>query len=187
MNKTSKKKILPELERNSERAWYFVKTYSGRENTVRDALKKKITAQGLENVIFDVIVPMCEESEFKNGKRRVVKKKIFPGYVLVDMIVDANSWFIVRNTTNVTGFVGVDKNPIPLSKEEAERILNDLIDRRVGDDIQGFKVNDNVRIVEGTFENRIGIVKSIDDTKQRLKVLVGNMSVDLDVSQVEKI
>ena len=165
----------------------LLKLIRGAKIQLETRLRKKIATQELENVIFDVIVPMCEESEFKNGKRRVVKKKIFPGYVLVDMIVDANSWFIVRNTTNVTGFVGVDKNPIPLSKEEAERILNDLIDRRVGDDTQGFKVNDNVRIIEGTFENRIGIVKSIDDTKQRLKVLVGNMSVDLDVSRVEKI
>ena len=165
----------------------LLKLIRGAKIQLETRLRKKIATQELENVIFDVIVPMCEESEFKNGKRRVVKKKIFPGYVLVDMIVDANSWFIVRNTTNVTGFVGVDKNPIPLSKEEAERILNDLIDRRVGDDTQGFKVNDNVRIIEGTFENRIGIVKIIDDTKQRLKVLVGNMSVDLDVSRVEKI
>lgn len=187
MNKKSKQKSIPELERISERAWYFVKTYSGRENTVRDALKKKIVAQGLENVIFDVIVPMCNESEFKNGKRRVVKKKLFPGYVLVDMIVNTTSWFVVRNTDNVTGFVGIDKNPVPLSKEEAERILTELVDRRVIDDTQDFKINDNVRIIEGTFENRIAIVKSIDATKQRLKVLVGNMSVDVDVSQAEKI
>ena len=180
-------KKVAESERISDRAWYVVHTFSGYEKRVKATLESKIAAQGLEDVIFDVIVPMRDESEFKDGKRRVVKKKVFPGYVLVDMIVNNNSWFVVRNTQGVTGFVGSEKDPIPLSEEEAERILTELIDGRVADDTLGFKVNDNVRIIGGIFENRLATVKGIDAEKQRLKVLVEDMPVDLDVSQVEKI
>ncbi|MBQ3727273.1 MAG: transcription termination/antitermination factor NusG [Selenomonadaceae bacterium] len=188
-------KRVAESERISERAWYVVHTFSGYEKKVKATLESKIAAQGLEDVIFDVIVPMRDESEFKDGRRRIVKKKVFPGYVLVDMIVNNNSWFVVRNTQGVTGFVGSEKDPIPLSREEAERILTELVDGRAADDTLGFKANDKVRIIDGIFENRLGIVKSIDAEKQRLKVLVEVSSsdarqyipVDLDVSQVEKI
>ncbi|MBR2774552.1 MAG: transcription termination/antitermination factor NusG [Selenomonadaceae bacterium] len=174
-------------ERITGRAWYVVHTYSGYEKKVKATLESKVAAQGLEDVIFDIIVPMHDESEFKDGRRRIVKKKVFPGYVLVDMIVDNNSWFVVRNTQGVTGFVGSEKVPIPLSEEEAQKILTELIDGRVVDDTLGFNVNDNVRIIDGIFENRLATVKSIDAEKQRLKVLVEDMPVDLDVSQVEKL
>ena len=167
-------KKVAESERISERAWYVVHTFSGYEKKVKATLESKIAAQGLEDVIFDVIVPMRDESEFKDG-------------VLVDMIVDNKSWFVVRNTQGVTGFVGSEKDPIPLSPEEAERILTELIDGRVADDTLGFKINDNVRIIDGIFENRLAVIKSIDAEKQRLKVLVEDMPVDLDVSQVEKL
>ena len=180
-------KKVAESERISDRAWYVVHTFSGYEKRVKATLDSKIAAQGLEDKIFDVIVPMRAESEFKDGRRRVVQKKVFPGYVLVDMIVDNNTWFVVRNTQGVTGFVGSEKDPIPLSKEEAYRILNELIGGRADDDTLGFKVNDNVRIIDGIFENRLATVKGIDAEKQRLKVLVEDMPVDLDVSQVEKI
>lgn len=174
-------------ERHEGRAWYVVHTYSGYEKKVKATLDSKIAAQGLENVIFDVVVPMRDESEFKDGRRRLVRKKVFPGYVLVDMIVDNNSWFVVRNTQGVTGFVGSEKDPIPLSDEEAHRILTELVDGRATDNTLNFKVNDNVRIIDGIFENRLAVVKGIDAEKQRLKVLVEDMPVDLDVSQVEKI
>lgn len=180
-------KKVAESERISDRAWYVVHTFSGYEKRVKATLDSKIAAQGLEDKIFDVIVPMRAESEFKDGRRRVVQKKVFPGYVLVDMIVDNNTWFVVRNTQGVTGFVGSEKDPIPLSKEEAERILTELVDGRADDDTLDFKVNDNVRIIAGIFENRLAVVKAIDAAKQRLKVQVENMPVDLDVSQVEKI
>ena len=180
-------KKLAESERVAERAWYVVHTFSGYEKRVKATLDSKIAAQGLEDVIFNVIVPMRAESEYKDGRRRIVQKKVFPGYVLVDMIVNNNSWFVVRNTQGVTGFVGSEKDPTPLSKEEAERILTELIDGRGDDDTLGFKVNDNVRIIDGIFENRLAVVKGIDSEKQRLKVLVEDMPVDLDVSQVEKI
>ncbi|MBQ3443861.1 MAG: transcription termination/antitermination factor NusG [Selenomonadaceae bacterium] len=180
-------KNITNLERIPGRAWYVVHTYSGYEKKVKATLESKVAAQGLEDVIFDVIVPMHDESEFKDGRRRIVKKKVFPGYVLVDMIVDDNSWFVVRNTQGVTGFVGSEKNPIPLSEEEAQKILTELIDGHVVDDTLGFNVNDNVRIIDGIFENRLATIKSIDAEKQRLKVLVEDMPVDLDVSQVEKL
>ena len=180
-------KKVAESERISDRAWYVVHTFSGYEKRVKATLENKIAAQGLEDKIFDVIVPMRAESEFKDGRRRLVQKKVFPGYVLVDMIVDNNTWFVVRNTQGVTGFVGSEKDPIPLSEEEAQRILTELVDGRAEDDTLGFKVNDNVRIIGGVFENRLAVVKGIDAAKQRLKVQVENMPVDLDVSQVEKI
>ena len=174
-------------ERHPDRAWYVVHTYSGYEKKVKATLDSKVAAQGLEDVIFDVVVPMRDESEFKDGKRRIVQKKIFPGYVLVDMIVNNNSWFVVRNTQGVTGFVGSEKDPIPLSDEEAKRILTELADGRATDNTLDFSINDNVRIIDGIFENRLAVIKGIDAEKQRLKVLVEDMPVDLDVSQVEKI
>ncbi len=180
-------KKFAESERISDRAWYVVHTFSGYEKRVKATLESKVAAQGLGDVIFDVIVPMRDESEFKDGRRRIVKKKVFPGYVLVDMIVNNNSWFVVRNTQGVTGFVGSEKDPIPLSEEEARRILTELVDGRAADNTLGFKINDNVRIIDGIFENRLAKIKSIDSKKQRLKVLVEDMPVDLDVSQVEKI
>lgn len=175
-----------DIERIADRAWYVVHTFSGYEKRVKATLDSKIAAQCLQDVIFNVIVPMRAESEFKDGRRRIVQKKVFPGYVLVDMIVNDNSWFVVRNTQGVTGFVGSEKNPVPLSKEEADRILNELADGRT-DNTLAFKSGDKVRIVEGVFENRLAVVKGIDSEKQRLKVLVEDMPVDLDVSQVEKL
>ena len=171
----------------SKRAWYVIHTFSGYENKVKANLDKKIIAQDLSDVIFDVVVPMREESEFKDGKRRVVRKKLIPGYVMVDMIVNNYSWFVVRNTNGVTGFVGSEKEPIPLTLEEAKRILIELAEARPEDTPIGFEINDRVRIISGLFENRVAIVKDIDVAKRRVKVLVENAPVDLDVSEVEKI
>lgn len=170
----------------SQRAWYVIHTYSGYENKVKANLDKKIIAQDLGDVIFDVVVPMRVESEYKDGKRREVKRKIFPGYVMVDMIVNNYSWFVVRNTQGVTGFVGSEKEPIPLTYEEAERVLTTLVAGRPEDVPIGFAVNDRVRIISGWFENRIATVKSVDMQRRRIKVLVEDTSIDLDVSQLEK-
>ena len=178
-----------ESEQNykSQRAWYVIHTYSGYENKVKANLDKKVVAQDLGDVIFDVVVPMRIESEYKDGKRREIKRKIFPGYVLVDMIVNNYSWFVVRNTQGVTGFVGSEKDPIPLTYEEAERVLTTLAEGRPEDVPIGIEVNDRVRISSGWFENQIATVKSIDTQRRRIKVLVEDTSIDLDVSQVEKI
>lgn len=171
----------------SQRAWYVIHTYSGYENKVKANLDKKVVAQDLGDVIFDVVVPMRVESEYKDGKRREVKRKIFPGYVMVDMIVNNYSWFVVRNTQGVTGFVGSEKEPIPLTYEEAERVLTTLAEGKPEDQPIGFAVNDKVRIISGWFENRMATVKSIDTQKRRIKVLVEDTSIDLDVSQLEKL
>ena len=170
----------------SKRAWYVIHTFSGYENKVKANLDKKVIAQNLDDVIFDVVVPMREESEFKDGKRRIVKRKLIPGYVMVDMIVNSYSWFVVRNTNGVTGFVGSEKEPIPLTLDEAKRILVELSEARPEDTPVGFEVNDRVRIVSGLFENRVAVVKEIDIPRQRVKVLVENAPVDLDISEVEK-
>ena len=176
-----------EQDYKSQRAWYVIHTYSGYENKVKANLDKKVVAQDLGDVIFDVVVPMRVESEYKDGKRREVKRKVFPGYVLVDMIVNNYSWFVVRNTQGVTGFVGSEKEPIPLTWEEAERVLTTLTTERPEDMNLGFAVGDKVRISSGWFENRIATVKSIDLQKRRIKVLVEDTSIDLDVSQLERI
>ena len=156
------------------------------ENKVKANLDKKVIAQDLGDVIFDVVVPMREESEFKDGKRRIVKKKLIPGYVMVDMIVNNYSWFVVRNTNGVTGFVGSEKEPIPLTLDEAKRILIELSEARPEDMPVGFEVGDRVRIISGLFENRVATVKAIDLNRRRVKVLVENAPVDLDISEVEK-
>lgn len=174
-------------DQKSKRAWYVIHTYSGHENKVKANLERKVDAQDLGDVIFDVVVPMRLESEFKDGKRRTVRRKIFPGYVLVDMIVNTNSWFVVRNTQGVTGFVGAEKEPIPLTREEAEKILIALNDERPVEAPVEVEINDKVRIIEGLFENQVGIVKAIDMTRRRVNVLVENAPVELDVSQIEKI
>ena len=175
-----------EQDYKSQRAWYVIHTYSGYENKVKANLDKKVVAQDLGDVIFDVVVPMRVESEYKDGVRREIRRKIFPGYVLVDMIVNNYSWFVVRNTQGVTGFVGSEKEPIPLTYEEAERVLTTLAEGRPSDIPMGFSVNDQVRISSGWFENRIGIIQSVDPERRRVKVLVEETSIDLDVSQVEK-
>lgn len=173
-------------DQKSKRAWYVIHTYSGHENKVKANLERKVEAQDLGDVIFDVVVPMRLESEFKDGKRKTVRRKIFPGYVLVDMIVNTNSWFVVRNTQGVTGFVGAEKEPIPLTREEAEKILIALNDERPVEAPIEFEINDRVRIISGLFENQVGFVKAIDTARRRVKVLVENAPVELDVSQIEK-
>ena len=170
----------------SKRAWYVIHTFSGYENKVKANLDKKVIAQDLGDVIFDVVVPMREETEFKDGKRRVVKRKLIPGYVMVDMIVNNYSWFVVRNTNGVTGFVGSEKEPIPLTLEEAKRILVELSEMRPEDMPIGFEAGDRVRIISGLFENRIATVKGIDINRGRVKVLVENAPVELNINEVEK-
>jgi transcriptional antiterminator NusG len=170
----------------TKRAWYVIHTFSGYENKVKANLEKKVIAQDLGDVIFEVVVPMREETEFKDGKRRVVKRKLIPGYVMVNMIVNNYSWFVVRNTNGVTGFVGSEKEPIPLTLEEAKRILVELAEARPEDMPIGFEVGDRVRIISGLFENRVATVKEIDLERRRVKVLVENAPVDLDVSDLEK-
>ena len=173
-------------QQRGARAWYVVHTYSGYENKVKVNLEKKVASQNLGDVIFEVVVPLHRETEVKEGKKKNVQRKVFPGYVLVNMIVNNYSWYVVRNTQGVTGFVGSEKEPIPLTEEEADKILNvsqkDLEELSVK-----VKVNDKVRITSGWLENYSATVKEIDTDKHRVVVIVEGKPVELDFDQVEKI
>ena len=175
------------MEQKGSKAWYVIHTYSGYENKVKVNLEKKVASQGLSDVIFDVVVPMHTETEIKDGKKKVVQRKIFPGYVLVNMIVNNYSWYVVRNTQGVTGFVGSEKEPIPLTIDEADRILN-VSKKELAELSLKFRLNDKVRIVSGYFKSYTATVKEISIERRRLKVLVeGTLSsIDLAFNQVEK-
>jgi transcriptional antiterminator NusG len=169
---------------NPGRAWYVVHTYSGYENKVKANLERLIHTANMSNMIFNVVVPVEDEVEIKDGKKKVVQRKVFPGYVLVDMIVDEHSWYVVRNTTGVTGFVGSEKHPIPLTEEEAYRILSPQTSARQA--LPEVAVDDKVIIKSGYFEDYTGTVTAVDTEKQRVKVLVEDTPIDLDFDQVEK-
>ena len=170
---------------NPHRAWYVIHTYSGYENKVKANLERLMHSARMSEMIFNVVVPVENEIEVRDGKEKVVPRKVFPGYVLVDMIVDEHSWYVVRNTTGVTGFVGSEKHPIPLTAEEAERILSGAVGgdqprRRVK-----VNVGDNVRISSGVFEDYAGTVISIDSSGMYVKVDVEGKPIDVEIDQVE--
>ena len=166
--------------------WYVVHTYSGYENKVKTDLEKTIKNRELENFFFDIVVPMEEQIEIKDGKKKVNLKKVFPGYVLIKMIVTEESWYIVRNTRGVTGFVGSGTDPIPLTEEEIRNMGFDITDVNID-----FDVNDSVRIMNGPLENFIGVVQEINKEKRKVKVMVSMFGretpVELDFIQVQKV
>ncbi len=166
--------------------WYVVHTYSGYENKVKTDLEKTVKNRELEDFIFDIVVPMEEQIEIKDGKRKTNLKKVFPGYVLVKMIVTEESWYIVRNTRGVTGFVGSGTDPIPLTEEEIRKMGFELTEVNVDYDI-----NDSVKILNGPLENFVGVVQEINKEKHKVKVLVSMFGretpVELEFSQVQKV
>ena len=165
--------------------WYVVHTYSGYENKVKTDLEKTIKNRELEDFFFDIIVPMEEQIEIKDGKRKTNLKKVFPGYVLIKMIVTEESWYIVRNTRGVTGFVGSGTDPIPLTNEEIRNMGFEAVVINVDYDI-----NDSVKVVNGPLSGFIGTVQEINKDKNKVKVLVSMFGretpVELEFSQVEK-
>lgn len=176
-----------------EKRWYVVQTYSGLENTVKNNLEKRIESMGMEDQIFRVIVPEETEIEVKNGKRKEKVRKIFPGYVFIEMIVTDESWYVVRNTPNVTGFVGSSgkgAKPVPLSPGEIEPILKRLGLHRSEFDIN-VKVGDQVRIKEGPFAGQVGVIDEIDEERMALKVLVEffgrQTTFEVDFDQISEI
>ena len=174
----------------SEKKWYVIHTYSGYENKVKANLEKKVHSMGMENEIFRVLVPVEDEVEIKDGKKKVAKRKVFPGYVLVEMNVTDRSWYVVRNTPGVTGFVGSGTKPIPLTVAEVKQILKSQgVDEVVKPKID-LKVGDQVRITAGAFENWQGAVTELHADKGKLKVLINlfgrETPVELDFSQIEK-
>ena len=171
------------------RKWYVVHCYSGYENKVRDAIEQRIETMGMQDKIFDVIVPTEEEVEIREGKRRTVERRVFPGYILVQMLMDEDSWFVVRNTPNVTGFVGMGNTPTPLTDQEVSQIM-----RRMEADAPvikvSFKPGQKVRIIDGPFNDIIGTVEEIDMERAKVRVMVSffgrETPVELDFLQVEK-
>jgi len=176
--------------KNTGRNWYVIHTYSGYEDAVREALMQRIESMNMMDKIFDVIVPKETQIVVKKGKPKTEKKRLFPGYVMVDMIVDDESWYVVRNTPNVTGFVGSGTTPVPVSAEEFA-----VIQRYLEDDSQPkFKIQladgDLVMVLDGPFAGYEGVVNEIDEEKGKLKVMISifgrETPVELDFDQVKK-
>jgi transcriptional antiterminator NusG len=172
-----------------EKHWYVLHTYSGYEDSVAFNLKQRIESMGMEDKIFDVVVPKEKKIKIRDGKRSTVEEKIFPGYVIVEMIVTDDSWYVVRNTPNVTGFVGSGTIPTPISEEEIK-----FLQKRMGVEEPKFKVDfalgDLVRIMDGPFKEYEGKVSDVDEAKGKVKVLVSifgrETPVELDFLQVKK-
>lgn len=177
-----------ELQR--DRNWYAIHTYSGYEDTVVRNLRQRIESLGMQDKIFNVLVPTEKEVKVKGGKRVVSEKKIYPGYVLVDMIVTDDSWYVVRNTPRVTGFVGAGTTPVPLSKKEADEIFSRMGDASPRHNID-LQVGDIVRIEEGPFKDVEGKIELVDAAKGTVTVLVHMFGREtpyvLDFLQVRKI
>ncbi len=173
-------------EKDGVPRWYVVHTYSGYENKVKTDLEKTIKNRELEEYFFDIIVPMEEQIEIKDGQRKTNLKKVFPGYVLVKMIVTEKTWYIVRNTRGVTGFVGSGTDPIPLTDEEIRKMGFEEMTVNVD-----YDVNDTVRIMNGPFSDYTGIVTEINKEKHKVKVLVSMFGretpVELEFAQVQKV
>ncbi|MBQ3310357.1 transcription termination/antitermination factor NusG [Candidatus Saccharibacteria bacterium] len=172
------------------RAWYAINTYSGYEDKVADSIKQRIGTIDLKNKIFDAIVPKEKQIEIKNGKRKVVDRKIFQGYVLVEMKLSDETWYIIRNTPGVTGFVGTGTQPTPVSEKEIAKIK-----KRMGVEDPKFSINyaigEVVSITDGPFKGFDGTISEVDSTKGKLKVMVSMFGretpVELDALQVQKI
>ena len=177
---------MSQVDEKNEPRWYVVHTYSGYENKVKTDLEKTIKNRELEDFFFDIVVPMEEQIEIKDGKRKTNLKKVFPGYVLVKMIVTEESWYIVRNTRGVTGFVGSGADPIPLTDEE----IRNMGFEETGINVD-YEVNDSVRVTNGPLVDFIGIVQEINKEKHKVKVLVSMFGretpVELEFSQVQKV
>lgn len=171
------------------RHWYVIHTYSGYEDAVREALQQRIESLGMQEMIFDVVVPKETEIVIKKGQPVTQEKRIFPGYVLVDMIVNDDSWYVVRNTPNVTGFVGSGTIPVPVSPEEWK-----VIKKHMGQAEPKFKIDfnegDTVTVLDGPFANYDGVISNVDEDKGKVKVLITifgrETPVELDFTQVKK-
>lgn len=171
------------------RAWYVVHCYSGYENKVRHNLEQRIDSMGMKDKIFDVVVPTEEEIEVKEGKRRTVERRVFPGYILVNMILSEESWYVVRNTPGVTGFVGMGNTPTPLRSDEVAQIIKRMEAEAPRIKVT-FKSGERVRIVDGPFNDFRGTVSEIDMERAKVRVMVNffgrETPVELDFLQVEK-
>ena len=181
---------MPKQTSEFGRNWYAVHTYSGYEDAVARNLKQRIESMGMEGKIFTVLVPTEKKIKIKSGKRRIVEEKIYPGYVLVEMVVTDDSWYVVRNTPRVTGFVGSGTTPTPLSPDEMAELQ-----KRMGVDEPKFRIEvaagDPVKIIDGPLKDFDGKVSEVDEEKGKVKVLVSmfgrNTPVELDSLQIKKL
>ncbi len=171
----------------AEANWYVVHTYSGYENKVKTNIEKTIEARNLEDQILEVSVPMQEVVEIKDGEKKVSLKKMFPGYVLINMIMNDDTWYVVRNTRGVTGFVGPGSKPVPLSEEE---ILNMGVGAKKKTEVE-FEIGDQVAVVSGVWEGTTGVIKRIDENRGTVTINVDMFGretpVELGFSEVEKV
>jgi len=175
---------------SQERRWYVLHTYSGYEDAVTNSLKQRIESFSMEDKIFNVIVPKEQKIKIKNGKRKTIEEKIYPGYVLVEMIVTDDSWYVVRNTPNVTGFVGAGTMPIPVSELEIRELQ-----KRTGQESPKykieFKMGDVVKVTDGPFKDFDGKVSEVDRERGKVKVMVNmfgrDTPVEIDSLQIKKI
>jgi transcriptional antiterminator NusG len=178
-----------EEEEDDGRYWYVIHCYSGQENKVRHNLEQRIDTMGMKDRIFDVVVPTEEEIEVKDGKRRTVERRVFPGYILVQMILTEDSWYVVRNTPGVTGFVGMGNEPTPLRPEEVSQIIKRMEAEAPRIKVT-YKIGQKVRIIDGPFNDFIGTVDDIDMERAKVRVMVSffgrETPVELDFLQVEK-
>ena len=181
---------MPKQKLLQQRNWYVIHTYSGYEDAVAKSLKQRVESLGMEDKIFNVLVPKEKKIKIKDSKRKVTEEKIYPGYVLVEMIVTDDSWYVVRNTPNVTGFVGVGTTPVPISVQEI-----DTLKKRMGVEAPQYKIEvkagDSVKIVDGPFKDFDGKVSEVDLERGKVKVLVNmfgrDTPVELDSLQIKKI
>lgn len=177
------------MEEKQEKRWYVIHTYSGYENKVSANLERKVHSLGMENEIFRIVIPMENEVEIKDGKKRSVQRKVFPGYVLVEMVVNDRSWYAVRNTPGVTGFVGSGSKPIPLTEDEVRQIMRSMGVEESRPKID-FQLHQLVRLKTGPFADCVGKVSEINEERGKLKVLVDMFGretpVEVDFTQVEE-
>ena len=171
---------------SDEAKWYVVHTYSGHENKVKVKIEKIVENRGMQDLVLNIIVPTEETVEIKNGQRKMKTRKMFPGYVLVKMVVTNESWYLVRNTQGVTGFVGHGSEPIPLTNEEVRRMGIEKVFVKLDIDI-----GDSVKVINGPFESFIGVVEEVNMEKQILRVKISmfgrDTPVELEFGQVDKL
>jgi transcriptional antiterminator NusG len=186
---TASQKLRRVNEEDDNRAWFVIHCYSGYENKVRYNLEQRIETMGMKDKIFDVVIPTQEEIEVREGKRRSIERHVFPGYVLVNMILTEESWYVVRNTPGVTGFVGMGNDPTPLRPEEVSQILKRMEAEAPHVKVT-FKAGERVRIIDGPFNDFRGTVSEIDMERAKVTVMVNffgrETPVELDFLQVEK-
>jgi transcriptional antiterminator NusG len=175
---------------SNERRWYVLHTYSGYEDAVAKNLAQRVESLGMEDKIFNVVVPKEKKIKIRNGKKRVIEEKIYPGYVLVEMVVTDDSWYVVRNTPNVTGFVGSGTIPLPVSLKEM-----DSLKKRMGEEEPKYKVDfdigESIKIVDGPFKDYDGKISEVDKEKGKVKVMINmfgrDTPLELDSLQIKKL